>query len=212
MLWELPVWGLLLVWSVNLSRNQKKSGASEPAAPLELGNEWWPPGLCYLHFTARCFSSRQRSSGRFLHRPLRWEIPTGANNPASSTNLECCCLLFFRFGGSNLLESLPTLPLCSWPGNNLQAVSLVGVRATSPVPLSPHFQNRTQNAGMTLPICKVPYSWLADSFFQTSPQKPQWVSSFPPHGAPCFSNSTVELAKGICRRWWAWLRPRDLIT
>lgn len=152
-----PYSGLLLVRSVNLSQNQKKSGASEPAAPLELGNEWWPPGLCYLHFTTwfcyaesttRCFSSRQRSSGRFLHRPLRWEIPTGANNPASSTNLVCCCLLSCRFGGSDLLESLPTLPLCSWPGDNLQAVSLVGVWATSPVPLSPHFQNRTQNAGI----------------------------------------------------------------
>lgn len=29
---------------------------------------------------------------------------------------------------------------------------------------------------------------------------------------PHFSNSTVELAKGICGRYWAWLRPRDLTT
>lgn len=209
MLWELPARGLLLVRSVNLSRNQKKSGASEPAAPLELGNEWWPPGLCYLHFTACCFSSRQRSSGRFLHRPLLWEIPAGANNPASSTNLECCCLLTC----SNLLESLPTLPLCPGQATTCRLCHL-WVLGPPPLYLCLHtfkIGPKTQEL-VTLPICEVPYSWLADSFFQTSPQKPQWVSSFPPHGTPCFSNSRVELAKGICRRWWAWLRPRDLIT
>lgn len=31
------LWAFLLVWSVNLSQSQKNSGASEPAAPLELG-------------------------------------------------------------------------------------------------------------------------------------------------------------------------------